>query len=101
MNLIKGFYQAHLTKSSRHFTAFITLMGLYEWTRVPMGLNGAPAYFQRVMATVVFAGLLYNILEIYFDDVIVYAHSIDELCDNLQVVFTRLRKHNITLNPVM
>ena len=64
-----------------------------------MGLKGAPAYFQRVMATVVSAGLLYNILEIYLDDVIVYAQSIDELCDNLQVVFTRLRKHNITLNP--
>ena len=57
-----------------------------------MGLKGAPAYFQRVMATVVSAGLLYNILEIYLDDVIVYAQSINELCDNL-------RKHNITLNP--
>jgi len=99
MDLTKGYYQAPLAESSRHFTAFITLMGLYEWTRVPMGLKGAPAYFQRVMATVVFAGLLYNILELYLDDVIVYAQSIDELCKNLEMVFARLRKHNITLNP--
>ena len=99
MDLTKGYYQAPLAESSRHFTAFITLMGLYEWTRVPMGLKGAPAYFQRVMATIVFAGLIYKILEIYLDDVIVYAQSIDELINNLKVVFTRLRKHNITLNP--
>ena len=72
IDLTKGYYQAPLAESSRHFTAFITLMGLYEWTRVPMGLKGAPAYFQRVMATVVFAGLLYNILEIYLDDVITH-----------------------------
>ena len=47
-----------------------------------MGLKGAPAYFQRVIATMVFAGLLYNILELYLDDVIVYAQPIDELCKN-------------------
>ena len=70
-------------------------MGLYEWTRVPMGLKGAPAYFQRVMATVVFAGLLYNILVLYLDDVIVDVQPIDELCKH----FARLQKHNITLNP--
>ena len=99
MDLTKGYYQAPLAESSRHFTAFITLMGLYEWTRVPMGLKGAPAYFQRVMATVVLAGLIYSICEVYLDDVIVYASSIDELITNLTKVFERFRKHNITLNP--
>ena len=99
MDLTKGYYQAPSAESSRHFTAFITLMGLYEWTRVPMGLKGAPAYFQRVMATVVLAGLIYSICEVYLDDVIVYASSIDELITNLTKVFERFRKHNITLNP--
>ena len=83
MDLTKGYFQAPLAKSSRTLTAFITLMGLYEWTRVPMGLKGAPAYFQRIMATVVLAGLIYKICEIYLDDVIVYATSVDELIDNL------------------
>ena len=99
MDLTKGYYQAPLAESSRNLTAFITLMGLYEWLRVPMGLKGAPAYFQRIMATVVLAGLIYKICEIYLDDVIVYAQSLDELIENLTHVFMRLRKHNITLNP--
>ena len=99
MDLTKGYYQAPLAESSRHYTAFITLAGMYEWLRVPMGLKGAPAYFQRIMATVVLAGLVYKICEIYLDDVIVYAQTIDELIDNLTQVFERFRKHNITLNP--
>ena len=64
-----------------------------------MRLKGAPAYFQRIMATVVLVGLIYNIYEVYLDDVIVHATSIEELVTNLTSVFKRLRKHNITLNP--
>jgi len=99
MDLTKGYYQAPLAESSRNLTAFITLMGFYEWLRVPMGLKGAPAYFQRIMATVVLTGLIYKICEIYLDDVIVYASTIDELIKNLTKIFERLRKHKITLNP--
>ena len=89
MDLTKGYYQAPLAKASRHLTAFITLMGLYEWLRVPMGLKGAPAYFQRIMATVVLVGLIYNICKVYLDDVIVHAASIQELIKNLTSVFER------------
>ena len=66
-------------------------MCLFEGTCAAMGLKGVPAkYFQRVMATMVFA-----ILELYLDDVIVDAQSIDELCRSLEIIFARLRKHNI------
>jgi hypothetical protein len=99
MDLTKGYYQAPLAESFRHLPAFITLMGLYEWLRVPMGLKGAPAYFQRIMATVVLVGLIYNICEVYLDDAIVHATSIEELITNVTSVFERLRKQNITLNP--
>ncbi len=40
-----------------------------------MGLKGAASYFQRMMASVVLAGLLYSIVELYLDDVLVYATS--------------------------
>ena len=52
-NLIKGYYLTTLAESSRHFTAFITLAGMYEWLRVIMGLEGTSDYFQRIMATVI------------------------------------------------
>jgi hypothetical protein len=64
-----------------------------------MGLKGAASYFQRMMASVVLAGPLYSIVELYLDDVLVYATSVDELIERLRTVFIRLREFNITLNP--
>ena len=51
MDFTQGFYQALLEDASRRLTAFWTHLGIFEWTRVPMGIKGAPTYFQRVMAT--------------------------------------------------
>ena len=65
MNLTQSYYQAPIAKSCRAFTAFITFMGLYEWLRVPMGLKGAPAYFQQTIATVVLVGIIHVICESY------------------------------------
>ncbi len=64
-----------------------------------MGLKGAASYFQRMMASVVLAGLLYSIVKLYLDDVLVYATPDDELIERLCTVFTRLCQFNITLNP--
>jgi len=99
MDLTQGYYQAPMAESSRAFTAFITFMGLYEWLRVPMGLKGAPAYFQRMIATVVLVGLINVICEAYIDDVCVYGSSEDEFLERLELVFARFEKHNITVKP--
>jgi hypothetical protein len=47
-----------------------------------MGLKGAPAYFQSVMATEVLGGLVMNICEIYLDDVIVFADTLSSGLDS-------------------
>ena len=98
-DLTQGYYQAPLAMSSRLLTAFITAFGLYEWLRVPMGLKGAPSYFQRILATVVLAGLIMVICELYIDDVLIYAQSDKEFIQNVEQVFERFRKHNITIKP--
>ena len=63
MDLTSGYYQAPLSLNSQSATAFITFMGTYEWLRVPMGLKGAPSYFQQQMAQTVLCGLIYQILD--------------------------------------
>jgi hypothetical protein len=62
-------------------------MGIYEWCRVPMGLKGAPSYFQGVLASIVLVGLLYFICELYIDDIIVYGRTEDKFLVNLEKVF--------------
>ena len=59
-----GYYQAPLATESRVFTAFITCVGIYERLRVPMGLKGAPSYFQQAMTIIVLLGIFYYLCEI-------------------------------------
>lgn len=99
MDLTSGYHQAPLSVNSRKFTAFICFLGILEWLRVPMGLKGAPSYFQRVLATIVLSGLMYVICELYIDDVLVFGNTEQEFIANLRKVFERFRKHNLTLNP--
>ena len=41
-----GYYQAPITMSTRIYTAFITFMGMYHFSRLPFGPKRAPSYFQ-------------------------------------------------------
>jgi hypothetical protein len=99
MDMTSGYHQAPIAAESRIFTAFITFMGVFQWTRVPMGLKSAGSYFQRVMATVVLAGLLYIICELYLDDILVYGKDENDFVSNLRKVFVQLRRHKVTLGP--
>ena len=87
MDLTSGYHQAPLAESARIFTAFITFFGIFEWLRVPMGLKGAPAYFQKVLATVVLIGLIQISCELYIDDVLVYGRTFEEFLANLKKVY--------------
>jgi hypothetical protein len=99
LDLTQGYYQAAISVESRPLTAFRTSKGLYQWKRLPMGLKGAPSYFQHAMQSTVLGGLLHSICEVYLDDIIVYAQSEQELLQHLRQVFVRLEQYNITLNP--
>jgi hypothetical protein len=67
IDFTSGFHQALLHPVSRHYTAFITPDGLYEWVRVPMGIKGAPTYFQHNVGVHVLGNLLHTICELYID----------------------------------
>jgi hypothetical protein len=99
LDLSQGFYQVPLTEQSKALRAFITWCGTYEWNRLPMGIKGAPPFFQYIMATIVLAGLLYIICELYIDDILVHAQTEDEFCTNLILILQRCKKYNIKLNP--
>ncbi len=100
MDATKGFFQTPMALASQIFTAFICFAGVYQWLRCPMGLKGAPGYFQRQLSLVfIAAGLLYLGLELYIDDIIVYGHTKEEFMSRLRRTFIVLRDKRITLNP--
>ncbi len=53
LDLTAGYHQAPLDEASRVYTAFRTIHGLYEWTRVPMRTKGS-----GVIATQVLDGVI-------------------------------------------
>lgn len=99
IDLTSGNFQIPVAEESRKFTAFITEGGLFQWRRLPMGLKGAPSFFQRVMVTIVLAGLVMVICELYLDDLILYAQTCNELLQNFRTVLIRFREFNIYINP--
>ena len=56
--------------------------------RVPMGLKGAPAYFQAVLVTTVLVGLIYQICELYIDDLIIFGTTEDDASSAIDLNIT-------------
>ena len=98
MDLTSGYFQAPIAEEARKYTAFRTEKGTFQWKRVPMGLKGAPSYFQEQMARIV-GDLLYNGVEIYLDDLIVYGATEAEYLANLKILLDRLAANGVCLSP--
>jgi hypothetical protein len=79
-------------------TAFGTPFGHYQYRRLPMGLKGAPACFQRLMDRVLI-GIQGIKCFVYLDDIFIYADNLDHHKVKLRDVFGRLRQHNLKLQP--
>jgi transposase InsO family protein len=64
-----------------------------------MGVHVAPTYFQRVIAGTILAEFMFNGMEMYIDDIIVYGDTEEELLQNLEKLFKKCAQFNLTLNP--
>ena len=96
LDLASAYNQVQVSPENQHKTAFVTPMGLYEFTRMPFGLSTAPATFQRLMG-IVFRDEILEILLVYLDDIIVYSRSIQEHLQRLEIVFCKLQQHGLKL----
>ncbi|KAK3726383.1 hypothetical protein QZH41_005098 [Actinostola sp. cb2023] len=98
IDLASAYNQVEVEPADRHKTAFTTPMGLFEYTRMPFGLNNSPATFQRLMQNI-FRDDLLQILLVYLDDIIVYSSNVAEHLGRLEHVFQKLREHGLKIEP--
>uniref|UniRef100_A0A3B1KC70 Gypsy retrotransposon integrase-like protein 1 n=1 Tax=Astyanax mexicanus TaxID=7994 RepID=A0A3B1KC70_ASTMX len=98
MDLTSGFYNMPLHEDDRKYSAFTTPMGLYQYCRLPQGLSNSPGSFMRMM-TAIFGDQNFLSLLCYLDDLLIFAPDERTALERLEMVFNRLRGHNLKLAP--
>ncbi|MBW0579278.1 hypothetical protein O181_118993 [Austropuccinia psidii MF-1] len=89
MDFITGFHQNVIKPNFMKLLIIICHMGIYEYTRMPFGINNAPAHFQRIMDTILKNGILECWMVVYIDYIIIYSETWE---DHLQYIDRVLRK---------
>ena len=95
LDLTKGYWQVPVAQEDREKTAFTTPYGLFQFKRMPFGLQGAPATFQRMVDRLLdgcgkFSGA-------YLDDVIIFSETWSDHVKHLETVLGRIRAAGLTL----
>lgn len=97
LDLRSGYYQIPMAEEDREKTAFICPLGFYEFQRMPQGITGAPATFQRLMERAVGDMHLVQVI-VYLDDIIVFGRTLEEHEDRLLKVLDRLEECGLKIS---
>ncbi|TYJ99655.1 uncharacterized protein E5676_scaffold562G00360 [Cucumis melo var. makuwa] len=94
-----GYNQIRMTLSNEEMTAFRTPKGIYCFKVMPFGLKNVVATYQRAMQKV-FDNMLHKYIECYVNDLVVKSKRRHDHLKDLKVVFERLQKHQLRMNPL-
>lgn len=97
LDLRSGYYQIPLAAADKEKTAFTCPAGFYQFERMPQGICGAPATFQRIMERTVGDMNLLEVL-VYLDDVIVFGRTLEEHEQRLLKVLDRLKEEGLKVS---
>ena len=70
---------------------------MYELKMMPFGLSNAGATFCRLMEMCLRDQQFITLL--YLDDICVFASSVDQMLDHIELVFNRLESFNLKIKP--
>lgn len=97
LDLRSGYYQIDMAEADKEKTAFICPLGFFQFERMPQGVTGAPATFQRLMERVVGDMNLLQVL-VYLDDLIVFGRTLEEHEERLMKVLDRLEEAGLKVS---
>ncbi|MEL7308646.1 MAG: reverse transcriptase family protein, partial [Pseudomonadota bacterium] len=98
LDLSSGYHQVPMEEEDKAKTAFSTRRGQFEFNRMPFGLCGAPATFQRIM-NVILKDQVWQKCVIYLDDVLIFGRTVEEHNERLIEVLEQFRKAGMKLSP--
>ena len=97
LDLTKGYWQVPVSTDAQRKTAFTTPFGLFQFRRMPFGLQGAPATFQRMMDKLLDG--IGDFAKAYIDDLVIFSTSWEEHLQHLRTVLQRLQEAGLTVKP--
>ncbi|XP_028254301.1 uncharacterized protein LOC114429891 [Parambassis ranga] len=97
LDLHSGYYQIAMSVEDKEKTAFICPLGFFQFERMPQGITGAPATFQRLMEKAVGDMNVLQVL-VYLDDLIVFGKTLEEHEERLLKVLDRLGEVGLKLS---
>lgn len=98
IDLVRGYYQIEMAEDSIEKTAFSTPLSHYEFLRMPFGVKGGPATFQRGMMLAL-SGIPWSQVMAYLDDIIIRSATFEEHLGALERVLHALQKNGFKLKP--
>lgn len=95
VDLVRAYNHIPVADEGIPKTAVATLFGLFEWTRMPMGLRNSVQTFQRFIDDIL-RDLLFAYA--YLDDLLMASSNLEMHAKYLRIVLQRLKEHGITIN---
>ena len=90
IDMKSAYHQIPVHQDSIEYTAFICEFGLYEYLSMPMGINTAPAWFQRFIERVLADYSSRNVLSVYIDDIMIFTENLDQHYNEVKIVLETL-----------
>ncbi len=96
-DLKKAYHQVPICEKDKSFTAFEADGELLEFNVMPFGVTNGGPIFQRVMTNIIKSDRLVNTF-VYFDNVVVGAHSLEDLELQASKFRDSIARRSMTLN---
>jgi signal-transduction protein with cAMP-binding, CBS, and nucleotidyltransferase domain len=98
LDAYSGYHQISLAIDDEEKIVFITLFGIFCYTKMLFNLKNGGATYQKCIHIILQAQIRFNV-EAYIDDVVVKMKTREDLLDNLKETFDNLYKYKMKLNP--
>ena len=93
-----AFHAIEIKPEHRHYTAFSTPFGVYQFRQMAFGLTNAPATYSRLVRRVL-DGIPWSVAMPYLDDTIIHSRSVSEHVQHLGQVLEAFHKAGLKLGP--
>jgi hypothetical protein len=98
LDVFLGYHQIRLATDDEEKRSFITLFGIFCYTKMAFGLKNGGATYQKCVH-IILKNQIGRTVEAYVDDIVVKSKKCGDLFDNLKETFYNLYKYKMMLNP--